>query len=1035
MVNLALFMVSNKVAGSQRGIGVEVYHWVKGQGNSELFEYLLSLQDPTAEALTEHLFSISIENKDVHIVRRILDSGLDPNELKCSDRWGTQITPLQRACQLGSPELVRALLDAKADVNVVPPGSYPPLILALESICQAREAADYGSEPEDYDNEPEDYDNEPEDSQAIKLVRILLRAGANLNPDGYQSPLAIAASYAHLELVTFLLRKGADPNFPLGDRSDAPLVLAMCSERPLSDVVSTVRTLVQAGADVNFSFIDGDDDDRKDMTVLDFACEQRVTEVVKVLLEGGARTTEQALINAILRRDSHCVNLLIRYHAPVTERTLGFAVTWGADTICRLLLSSAEESVKGRCRMTMFTKAIESGNRRLMEELSASGIELQSTVELTEAIEAAAERGDIAIFRLLLNEDSRYRDTVLRSLGDSLYLTIAHKRRYVTEILLAAGADVNGSKNGRARFVAYDAFVKGASDTGRTPLHAAMYLMDTALSQRLLTSGAAVNVLSSEGHTYSVLPLAVAWGQHQLIKILLDKGAETDACSEVSMSSSNDDRKSAVTVAAEKNDLKSIQLLVEAGADVNAPFGGITALAAAVQNGNTEIINYLVDHGAKPDQKCLNIAIKNSTNDDLVEHILAIGPDVTEEDLLAAADRYPARMRMILNAKKKRYGRYPRAFGSQTLQHAIASSSTSMVQLLLEYGINSATIVRKYSTSERIPHAGLRWNESAFGTAIRLDMTEDLSLVRRLLKADADPNKIVSEEPTHTALLAAIARNSTKLVDMLVSAGANVNPRLVHGISRTPLQLAVEQGSMDIVNVLLEKGAEVNAPAYDQYGATALQFAAIKGFLGAASTLLEKHADVNAPAAKVGGRTALEGASEHGRIDMIQLLLNAGARVFGEGSRQFERARDLASENGHRAARRLLENYRAQPPSLPGNPRLSTMGNDNGEGDLSLADLTYHELSMDIDNGGGDLSLTDLPYPDLSMDNGNGGGDLNLADLPYLELSMDIENGEGDLSWADLPYLEFPMDNGNGDGDLILADTTIFGADWLDGTL
>jgi ankyrin repeat protein len=107
----------------------------------------------------------------------------------------------------------------------------------------------------------------------------------------------------------------------------------------------------------------------------------------------------------------------------------------------------------------------------------------------------------------------------------------------------------------------------------------------------------------------------------------------------------------------------------------------------------------------------------------------------------------------------------------------------------------------------------------------------------------------------------------------------------------------------------LDSGVDVNAPPFDRYGATALQFSAIGGYLGIAQRLIQRGADVNASPAKIGGRTALEGAAEHGRIDMLQLLLNAGALIIGTGLAQYDRARGLALENGHRAACRLLEKY------------------------------------------------------------------------------------------------------------------------------
>jgi ankyrin repeat protein len=127
--------------------------------------------------------------------------------------------------------------------------------------------------------------------------------------------------------------------------------------------------------------------------------------------------------------------------------------------------------------------------------------------------------------------------------------------------------------------------------------------------------------------------------------------------------------------------------------------------------------------------------------------------------------------------------------------------------------------------------------------------------------------------------------------------------------SHTPLQIAARNGSMEITRLLLEYGANVNAPPCPDSGATALQFAAIGGFLGIAVLFLDYQVDLDAAGAQTNGRTALEGAAEHGRIDMLKMLLNAGVNIHGEGQIQYERALNFASNNGHHAARQMLEEH------------------------------------------------------------------------------------------------------------------------------
>jgi len=67
---------------------------------------------------------------------------------------------------------------------------------------------------------------------------------------------------------------------------------------------------------------------------------------------------------------------------------------------------------------------------------------------------------------------------------------------------------------------------------------------------------------------------------------------------------------------------------------------------------------------------------------------------------------------------------------------------------------------------------------------------------------------------------------------------------------------------------------------------------------------------VNAASAIRRGRMALEGAAEHGRIDMLQLLLNAGADTTSPQCTQYEGAIKLASRYGHTAVCRILKSHR-----------------------------------------------------------------------------------------------------------------------------
>jgi ankyrin repeat protein len=605
---------------------------------------------------------------------------------------------------------------------------------------------------------------------------------------------------------------------------------AVNSERtPDEDVITIVRNLLQAGADAQAAAIAIGDIEC--VTMLEAAMGRGNIELIQLLLDGGARITESAFLAAVRRCSLDIAKLLLKSGARVTQRVIESAAKNNESEMVLFLLDSAEDSIKERSSSAALITAIQHGRTDLIDALDASGVQLNSTLKLTAAIEAVTERGDIRLLRLLLGHNSRYRASMAVSLGSSLCAAIANGRNDITEMLLAAGADVNAANHPKYG----------------SPLSAAIRRKDTHLARKLLAAGAAVNAINLMNtsfhfqHTTTVLPAAVAWGYYPLIRDIISAGADVNA-------PEGERGKTALTVAVERGDAVTIQLLIDAGADVNASAAtllGHTALEAAVQNNDIDMVHYLLGIGADPDDWSLIAAVSGSAQ----------------------------LMQILLTARLSRYQRYSKGYGCGALQHAIQLKNAAIVEILLANGVDVNAIVHQ-KLGDRVMFSGgnasaIRYGESALGTAIKTDKSNDLWIVRMLLRGGADPNSIVIESSNSTALLAAIDQKNLALVDALVAAGANVNASLTVRISRTPLQLAVEKGSMDIVHVLLKHGADVNAPAYDRYGATALQFAAIGGYVGIAYLLLERGAEVNASAAKIGGRTALEGAAEHGRIDVF----------------------------------------------------------------------------------------------------------------------------------------------------------------------
>ena len=433
----------------------------------------------------------------------------------------------------------------------------------------------------------------------IALEKI--RAGADVNeaqPDGTR-PIHWAVYKVDYELLDLLIAKKAKADVT-NEFGDTPLAEAA----KVADA-RMVKSLLAAGAGVEGANLEGE-------SALMLAIKTGAVPIVKMLIDAGAN------VNTI-EKEHHQTPLM---YAAAAKKNAGDMVKLllakGADTRPRSLSYDWPSNISAEVRvqyhpfggLTALLYASRDGCYECVEALIASGadVNVATTEEGVTPLMIALDNDNNDIAKLLLDHGAKpgvwdwYGRTALYiavdrkdggSSGGGVRVTVdrSHSARTsvmdVIKALLAANVDPNpelrmhrptrGGFSGR--------FSDPLFDTGATPLLRATTANDMEVIQALLARGASPNVT-----VMGVTPFLVAAG--------VGGGGQRGGAQGTAL----------------------LDLFLKNGADVNTqvtgtttysmrnlstrpapPNEGTTALHAAVQAGRTDLVRYLLEHGANPE--------------------------------------------------------------------------------------------------------------------------------------------------------------------------------------------------------------------------------------------------------------------------------------------------------------------------------------------------------------------------------------------------------------------------------------------------
>ena len=454
-----------------------------------------------------------------------------------------------------------------------------------------------------------------------------------------------------------------------------------------------------------------------------------------------------------------------------------------------------------------------------------------------------------------------------------------------------ADAAMRGDSAAVRRLLTQKVDVNAPQADGATALHWAAYHDDLATVDVLIRAGANVRVANQYGST--PLALAAENGNSAIVRRLLEGGADPN---ERLLNG-----ETVLMMAARTGNVATMTLLLDHGADVDAKEAsrGTTALMWAAAQGHAAAVQLLVDHKA-------NVAAVSD-------------PAWLDRPVnyAKASDPRPSRKRgLFANQIGPRNQRDRRGGGLTPLVFAVRANDLESVRILLAAGAD-VNQVTNYG-----------WSPLLVATQNRY-----YQLGSFLLDKGADPN--VANKGAWSPLYIAVDNRNIEggdypirkpdmdhldFIKKLIDKGANVNWRVtestwfrtvftsqwVHEDGATAFWRAAQSSDVAVMKLLLEHGADPNIAT--KINVTPLQVAAGIGWVEGITYEWSKEANIetvklllslgNDPnAVAETGRTALHGAGHKGRTEVIQILVDAGAKLD---------ARDYGM-NGNDAGGRLRE--------------------------------------------------------------------------------------------------------------------------------
>lgn len=660
-----------------------------------------------------------------------------------------------------------------------------------------------------------------------------------------QADLFRTIELGRLRILKFLVDNGIELLKP-DDKGDMPLHRALklraCCMRAgysrcghlAANQLEIAELLLESGADITVKNADGN-------TPLHLAAASGLDDVVELLLSKNApvdienNTGEKPLMLTTIRDCDKAMELLLNAGADINAQRLGVGGTalhyacscYALRCLQMLLDGKADTERMNTGGFPPINLAAARGRWRTVETLIEFGANINwEESDGSTLLHYAIKSDEENIVKLLLERNSNIE---AQDSDGKTPLIIAASRCCVPimGLLLKAKANINTKRNG----------------IGGTALHYAV-----------------INADSNE---------------MEAVEILIRAGADLETLGH--------DKQTALFMAATRGKWDAVTKLTEAGANVHFRddvYSGMTTLLLAAQDGQSAVVDLLLQKGASPSDK--------QTPNGVTALMLAC----QKGDLVSA--RTLLQNRAEVDAKNE-------DDSMTALLIAARDGRKDIAELLLEYGANINT------------------QNSEIGMTVLMFATQngDVATVESMLDHGADINAEATSGDT--ALILAVLGHHQKVVESLLKRGANLDlkdkigrtiahrlarggdlktlePFLsqkvdwtkpdgaefifagVHGKGVAPLHLAARYGNKDFIVTLFDRQLITDIEPRCGNDFTPLHWAAHAAKSETVQALLSRHATVDAITSDT-HKTALHYAAEVADLKTVAVLLGAGASI------------------------------------------------------------------------------------------------------------------------------------------------------------